>query len=371
MNTEKKNGGEFETKLARLYAFMDAQGLAACYLKRQDNFAWLTCGGVNYVRPGETGNCGLLVLRTGERYAVTSNIEAPRMAQEEHLEALGFSMQSDLWHHAAFEKTAVRARCAGAIGCDFPSPLGANVAQGIQRLRYRLTETEVAHYLYAGKIVSRAVEETAAGIRRGDTENEIAGRLIALICREGLRAVSVFCAADERIVLYRHPIPMQKAVHTRVQLGGNFQYRGLTICLTRFVSLEKMTAPLRDQFAKNAEIDCTMIANTVPGSSYQRPFLAGRDAYAARGYEAEFDKHHQGGPIGYQPRDCRVTFSDNEIIERNQAFCWNPSITGTKSEDTIIATDGGALFVTRPVLFPVRKVEAEGKLFSRAAVLEL
>ncbi|MGN0784730.1 MAG: M24 family metallopeptidase [Candidatus Aphodomorpha sp.] len=362
---------ELTVKIARLYALMDDLALDGCYIKRQDNFAWLSCGGVNFVAPGETGNCGLLVLRSGERYAITNNIEAPRMEQEEHLSALAFRIEADLWHRTGFESAAVRRHCKGRIGCDYQAPFGENIAQEIQPLRYSLTDGEVERYLKAGAIVSRAVEETAAGIRPGDTETAIAGRLIALIFREGLSAVSVFCAADERIDRFRHPIPTRKAVEGRVQLGGNFRYRGLTVCLTRFVNLIPLTEALRAQFAANAEIDCTMIANTIPGTSYQRPFLAGRDAYAARGYADEFDRHHQGGPIGYQPRDCRVDFDSDSTILPNQAFCWNPSITGSKSEDTIIATENGPVFVTRPILFPVREVHAEGQTFSRAAVLEL
>ena len=37
--------------------------------------------------------------------------------------------------------------------------------------------------------------------------------------------------------------------------------------------------------------------------------------------------------MGYLPRDYRVDFECQENILENQAFCWNPSIAGTKSED--------------------------------------
>ena len=74
---------EQKIKLSRLYGIMDQRGLDAIYLKRQDNFAWLTCGGINYVGLGEMGNCGLLVTRDGALYAITNKIEEARMRDEE------------------------------------------------------------------------------------------------------------------------------------------------------------------------------------------------------------------------------------------------------------------------------------------------
>ena len=371
MNTIAERQAECAVKLERLQKMMDDRGLMGVYIKRQDNFAWLTCGGVNYIGLGETGNCGLLVLRNGERYAVTNNIEAPRMDDEEHLTELGFPILFSVWHDSGFEKKTVTELCPENLGCDHASALGVNVASAIAPLRYSLTAQEIERYRYAGHLISRAVEQTAASIRPGDREKTIAGRLYALCMQDGLDVTSIMCASDERIYGYRHPIPTEKVVRERVQLGGNIRYRGITICLTRFVTFAPLSDALKAQYKANREIDCTMMANTVPGSSYQRPFLAGKAAYEAHGYGEEFNKHHQGGPIGYVPRDCRVGFENDVTIRENQAFCWNPSITGTKSEDTMIATSQGPQLVTHPVLFPTVKVEAEGLVFERAGVLML
>ena len=53
----------------------------------------------------------------------------------------------------------------------------------------------------------------------------------------------------------------------------------------------------------------------------------------------------------------------------NQAFAWNPSITGTKSEDTILATDKGPALLTRPVDWPTLEVEFAGRTVPRADIL--
>ena len=178
------------------------------------------------------------------------------------------------------------------------------------------------------------------------------------------------CAADERIGSYRHAIPTERRVKERCQLGGNFGKYGLIVCCTRYVNFVPVSAQLRKQLRLNQEIDLVFMKNSIPGKTYQFPFLAGKDAYAQRGYASEFDRHHQGGPIGYAPRDYRIDFSHQGIIQENQGFCWNPSITGTKSEDTIVAKTGGFEFISVPVIFPKAEIKIDGISYVRAEILE-
>jgi hypothetical protein len=56
------------------------------------------------------------------------------------------------------------------------------------------------------------------------------------------------------------------------------------------------------------------------------------------GYPEEYQLHHQGGAIGYTGRDYKINFQTKEVVQENQGFVWNPSITGSKSEDTMLAT---------------------------------
>ena len=57
-------------------------------------------------------------------------------------------------------------------------------------------------------------------------------------------------------------------------------------------------------------------------------------------------------------------------MQEGQAFCWNPTITGTKSEDTILATGHGPEMITRPLLYPTISMEVDGIRFTRPAILE-
>lgn len=361
---------ELSIKLTRVRSLLEKLSLDAIYIKRQDNFAWLSCGGINYVGLGEMGNCGLLVT-CDSTYAITNNIEGARMRDEEHLEDMGFHICEGSWCDNGFEtQTLQKLAKNGKIGFDYDSPLGDNVLSDIRLLRFSLTDAELVRYRRGGYLASLAIEETAASIRPGESELEIIGRLYKVIREHDLDIASAMCAADERIYNYRHPVATAKRIRERVQLGGNMRYKGLIICCSRYVNFVPVSKELARQYKDNAEIDCTFIANTKPGMSWQHPFLAGKAAYEQRGYGEEFYKHHQGGPIGYQPRDYRVDFSHKDIIADNQAFCWNPSITGTKCEDTIIATSNGPEFISRPIIFPEIEVELNGTAYKRAAILE-
>jgi Xaa-Pro aminopeptidase len=360
---------ELEIKLKRLRTLMQDRKFSAIYIKRQDNFAWLSCGGRNYVGIGDMGNCGLLVT-ADSHCAITNNIEAPRLAGEERLEELGFVIHAGTWYDNDFEAETIKKLAGAAPGFDFASPLGVSAAEEIKELRFSLTESELDRYRETGFLASLSLEETAASIRPGENEFEILGRLSESLATRGVVFYSGMCAADERISRYRHPIATGKRVKERVQLGGNFGRFGLIVCLTRYVNFTPVSAELRSRMRLNQEIDLVFMKNSIPGKSYQHPFLAGKEAYAERGFEIEFDKHHQGGPIGYTPRDYRIDFSHKGTIRENQGFCWNPSITGIKSEDTIIAKGEGFEFITKPIIFPRVEIDFDGKTYTRADILE-
>lgn len=134
---------ERSIKLARVRELIEKLGFDALYCKRQDDFAWLTCGGINYVGLGEMGNCGLLITRENT-YAITNCIEAPRMRDEEHLEEMGFELHYGVWHDDAFEQNALRSLVpSGKICFDYGGASGPNVANDVKLLRFSLTEAEV------------------------------------------------------------------------------------------------------------------------------------------------------------------------------------------------------------------------------------
>ncbi len=362
---------ELQEKLSRVRAMMNEKNLDGVYLKRQDSFSWLTCGQTNYIGIGEMGLCGLLI-KHNEMHVITNNIEANRLRDEEKLEELGFTIHFDTWFENSFEgKTIDTLMKNGSVGYDYSTDRGLNVANEIKAMRFSLTAQEIERYKEGGAIVSRIVEQTLAETYVGQTEREIVGRASEKTRSLGLDIVSMMCAGDDRIYNYRHPIATFNPIKERVQLGGNFCYKGLVICCSRFANFVPVTPELQEQYIKNAEIDGVLKLNSIPGNTYVSALEAGKKAYEDRGYGEEFLKHHQGGPISYVPRDYRVDFDTKGIIQENQAFCWNPSITGTKSEDTVVVSSKGITEVSRPIMCPTIDVKVDGKTFTRANIWEI
>jgi Xaa-Pro aminopeptidase len=68
------------------------------------------------------------------------------------------------------------------------------------------------------------------------------------------------------------------------------------------------------------------------------------------------------GAIGYRPREYIATPDGAEMVRACQAFAWNPSIRGTKSEDTILVREEGFELLTAPGPdWPLVQTQAAGR----------
>jgi len=293
------------------------------------------------------------------------------MEGEERLGDQGYEIHSFPWCEDCEVELVRELAGGGRVGADHALPGAEDVSSSICPLRYPLTPIEIARYRENGRLTAMAIEETARSVRPGDRECTIVGRLAARLWDYGLDYITTFCAADDRIARYRHPIATDARVQKRVMLCVNSRRRGLIVSLTRFVQFGKVPEDIRRRYNANVLIDCTMMAHTVPGTPVVEAFRRGVEAYARAGFPQEYRDHHQGGAIGYLGRDYKVDFRSKEVVRENQAFAWNPSIAGSKSEDTMIATTDGPEIVSSPVSFPTLTVEVAGRRFTRPDLLEL
>ncbi|HBT25143.1 MAG TPA: peptidase M24 [Pseudothermotoga sp.] len=341
---------EVRIKLSRVRNFLDKHGLSAVLLKKQPNFSWITGGGLNMVGIAtEIGVASVLITRES-CYILANKIESERMKDEE-LGELNFEIIDYDWFENK-ELEIVKKIVDGKVGCDVPVSDLNYVENEINKLRYELTESEIERYMYLGEILSRSLESVLLFVKPGDSEASVAGKISEQLWQYRIDPTGFMVAADERARLYRHPIPTLKKIERSVMVSVNARYKGLITTVTRMVYFGKVPADVVTQYRNNVEIECIMIDKTRAGEKMNVPVLAAIEEYKRRGYHEEWKFHHQGGPMGYYARDIRVTPACDEIIRRNQAFCWNPTISGTKSEDGFIVTESGPIMITKPFIFP-------------------
>ena len=363
---------EVITKEKKLRALMEQKGLDGILLKKQANFSWLTAGGLNMVGIAtEMGMTSLLVTRK-ERFLIANKIESERMLKEEGLGDLGFQLLEHEWH--VEREAEIVQKVAGdpaRVGADAGFGACKNIDGDIKKLRYPLTENEIERYLFLGERLSHALEKVMLGVKPGDLECEIAGRVGVELWKDRIDPTGFQVAADDRISLYRHPIPTTRMIKRYVMVCVNARFKGLITTVTRILHFGKPDQKLFRQFEDNNEIECRMIGVTKPGVPLSVPFETGLKAYRELGYEKEWQLHHQGGAMGYTARDIKVTSETKDLVEENQAFCWNPSISGTKTEDGFIATKNGPLMITRPVIYPSIEYKKDGVHIKKPVLLVL
>jgi len=361
---------EIREKERRVREFLRSKNLKALLLKRQANFSWMTCGGLNLVGITTEFGATTLLVTENSKFLISNVIEAPRMIHEEGLEKQGFIVKTFHWYEDQEVSIVKEIVGEGPLGSDAPFPNAMMLTEEVAKLRYSLTPEEQKRYRWLGERVSIAMEKTMMKTKRREKESAVVGRLCKEIWKDRIDPVTLMSAADDRVSNFRHPIPTEKRIEKYLMVSVNARKWGLIVSLTRFVHFGKMPEELRRKYEANVFIDCTMMAHTRPGIPVREVLQKGIDAYQEKGYPEEWKLHHQGGSIGYTGRDYRVHFKSPDVIQENQAFTWNPSIAGTKSEDTILATSKGLEMITHPILYPTLSMNVAGVSFTRPDVLE-
>jgi Xaa-Pro aminopeptidase len=137
-------------------------------------------------------------------------------------------------------------------------------------------------------------------------------------------------------------VPVGATIQRRAMLVASAERGGLYANLTRIVELEEPDSELARRTAACEEILRRMREEaTQPGRSLAEAFADCRRFYAEAGFPDEWKLHHQGGLTGYASREIIATPETEDVISPGQAFAWNPSVTGSKAEETFLLSDSG------------------------------
>jgi Xaa-Pro aminopeptidase len=359
---------ELDEKAARVERMLGEARLAGVLIGAQHNFAWITGGGTNGIdRTREAGAGALLLARGGRRYLLANVIEMPRL-QAEEVDGQGYEPVEFAWEDekasASFLVDTARKVLAGSdpIASDLPVPGAAPAEDPLARARARLTDAELARFRLLGRDAGEALGEVCRGLAPGLSETEIARRSADALAARGARAIVNLVAADERIARYRHPAPTDRRWERTVMVVACAQRGGLVASLTRIVCAGRVPDDLRSRTRATAGVMGRLLAATRPGATGRQLYDEAARAYAEAGFPGEQRKHHQGGACGYRARDWVAHPRSDDAVVAQQAFAWNPSITGTKVEETAIVPgdDQGVEVITSTPGWPAVPVDVRG-----------
>jgi len=346
-----------DEKRERLDVLLAERDLAAVWFARPNSFAWLV-GGNNVVdREGDAGVAA--VGYDGEDLrVVTSNIEAPRMREEELPGAV--TVEAFDWYEQTLP-AAVAERSPDPAAVDVDVPGFEQVDPG--HLRQPLTAGDVAAFREVGQDAAAAVESVCRELEPGDTEREAAAALRVTASARGVELPVVLVGGSERAQRHRHYEPTTAELGEYALVSVTAQRGGLHASLTRTVTFD---APdwLEQRQRAAARVETTALAATreaaQSGGTAGDVFAAIRDAYAEVGWPEEWRRHHQGGAAGYAGREWIATPEHDGPVTAPMAYAWNPTVEGTKSEDTVLLADGDFESLTDTGGWPTTEFDAVG-----------
>lgn len=343
---------ELAEKLERIRGWLETVNARAVLVASVGPFAWVTCGGDNCVSLGaEEGAAAVLVTRD-HAFLVAANNELRRIVEEE---VAGLPLEPITWPwyepgqaRAVVDRLGEGGPVVSDLGQLALPPAGGSFAA----LRYTLLEPEIARYRRLGEDAAEAVEVACEQARPGERERDVAARVAAACVARGIQPLVLLVAGDERIALYRHPAPTEHRWQRTLLVALTGRRQGLHASLTRMVSARAPDAMLAARFEAVQRVDAAMLLASRPGASLGDVLAKGRSQYAAEGFGAEWELHHQGGLTGYAGRERFAVPGEPHVLRVGQVVAWNPSITSVKSEDTVLITERGPEVLTGSKRWP-------------------
>ncbi len=359
---------ELSGKLKRIRGFMQQNGYGGVLFGTQHNFSWLTGGGDNQIIHGnEMGFVNILV--TAEEVSViTNNIEMPRVLAEE-TEGLELDKRELIWTAGGLEKAVHEIVGTDRLAADFAFSDGALEAERLSLLRIPLSQNEIARYRKLASLCSTAVEETMHEVEPGMNEFEIQGIIGGKLMAKGIYPVVLLVGTDERIFKFRHPMPTEKRLERYCMVVICAQRWGLILNMTRLVHFGEVPGEVASRYDALHQVDMAYIAASLPGNTLKDVFVAGKNEYAKQGFEGEELKHFQGGTCGYLTREQGLHPENGYVIQEGEIIAHNPTITGTKIEDSILVKDDGFEVLTLADSWPSREIPYGGVTLKRPEIL--
>jgi Xaa-Pro aminopeptidase len=331
---------ELDVKHGRTLAHLRAHGADAAVVRRSDTLTWLL-GGADVLVSRQAGPVLEAVVHPGGVDVITNRIEAERLRGEELPDGCTV-------HAVPWEQPAALAERSLALARELAE--GGEVvdddALDLTDLRWPLLDVELERLRATGRATARTLTDVAGRLTPELSEHAAAGRLLGALRSQGLHVPVVLIAGATRLGTVRHPVPTSAPLGAAALLVVCSEGRGMVCATSRLVRFGHEPGPIDERLVSVLEVEAAMLAATRAGATMDDVLAAARAAYAAVGQPEAWRDHHQGGPIGYRPREWLAVPGDARPVRAGAAYAWNPSLPWAKTEDTFVLTEAGLENVT-------------------------
>lgn len=336
-------GQQTSQKLQRVRRLLHTQQLDGVWITHHAHVAWLCDGARVHVHTASDAGVVSLFVTPNDAWAITDDIEHARLVDEEGMHDWEFIRRP--WHARPWEPWDRLPRSA-AVGCDAPHKGLRDVHSALLQQRTPLMSGEEARFETLGAEASAAVFGAVQKLVPNMTEHAIAASVAAAVYGIGAEPVVLLVAGDDRMERVRHPLPTSQVVQRHGMIVVCARRHGLVVSFTRMFAFGVPHPALQRRLTQVATIDACAIAQTRPLTPLTQIWTCIQEAYAQVGHPEAWQGLHQGGPCSYAPRDLFLGPHSPGMVQAHQAFAWNPSIPGAKSEDTLLCTPTGTKLLT-------------------------
>jgi Xaa-Pro aminopeptidase len=347
----------------RLRTFLQNSGLDAAIIGRQNDFAWLSAGGRNYVLAASDMGAAYAVITRDKKYLVANTMDGERILDEE-LAGSEYELINLKWYDKTVDETAAGLVKGLKAISDIPITGAILDPYVFFRLHYPLTAYEIERYHNMAVLAEQIIDKIARQIEPGMSEKDVETMFCVEYARHGFLNTVILIGADERIRKYRHPIPTDNKIKNTVLLAPSPRKNGLFIPISRMVYFgNSVPTDLRKKYDTLLHIEAQVIAHCQAGENFVHINEMEKEWYQTSPYPDEWQYHFMGGLTGYVPNDPTQYRNPEAKVLPFQTFNWYLTISGAKVEEILLTTENGNELLSISGIWPSKNIEASGHTY--------
>ncbi|MCA9059406.1 MAG: M24 family metallopeptidase [Planctomycetaceae bacterium] len=354
---DERRLNDVELKHDRVRVLLQESGADALLLQDPVNIAWFTAG----ADPSRFGveSCQTSVFITEDaRLFATNSVDSALLFEREAF-GLGFQLKQREWFQP--HRELVDDLCRGRrVLSDSDHAPKRQAARLLADLRLPLTPLEVDRLRRLSRVVTHAVEVSAANARPGMTEAAIAGEIAHRLVKRTVNPVRIQVAADGRLARFRHWAFGEEPVERFATISCIARRWGLHAAVTRTVCLGHVPDELWQAYQKLALVHGTALYFTRNTLMLQDVWKRVQRIYEKFGLPCEWLQSDQADVIGYRASEHRLTPDSSCALQEGVPVFWHPSVGEAATGDTLLVTARGPELLTRSARWPEMSVLVKG-----------